>query len=583
MKNKQYILSILLLFTIVGIAQDVKFTGKASKTKIALNQKFRIEYTVNSDKASEFVKPDLNDFKIAGGPFVSRESGYSSSSGSYNKATISYLLIPKAKGTFTIPPASIQVSGKTIKSNAITVTILEKVTEKEESDDYIENNIFLVTSVSKTSPYVGESLLVEYRLYYNVRFYNASIGELPKYPGFWSQEIETEQTEEKKEYKGKMYHYLTVKKAVLTPQKSGKLIIEPLRLEADIKVPTNQRNFWGTVMKNVKKTISSSRRTITVKSLPTSGKPHDFTGAVGDFSLRVKASKNTLKANESTQVKIAVTGKGNFKLFEIPKIKTPTELEVYTPEHKESLRTTASGLKGGITDDYAIVPSYKGKFIIPATSFSYFSLKDEKYKTLISEAIVIDVTEGKELPSTAVDSENTAQQIVKNTGKDFRYIHTKVALESVEKSDFFGSTLFYVLLLFPFLLLPLGLIFGKKYKKKQADVGGNKIRKANKLAKKYLSEAKKLIGEKEAFYLALEKALHNFLKAKLHLETSELSQDRIVQILTEKQVTTETSDMLKTVLNNCDFARYAPASGDAMQSDYDKASNVLNKINTEIQ
>ena len=143
MKNKRYILGVLLLFTIVGIAQDVKFTGKASKTKIALNQKFRIEYTVISrNEASEFVKPNLNNFKIVGGPFVSQGSGYSSRSGSYNKATISYLLIPKAKGTFTIPPASIQVSGKTIKSNAITVTILEKVTEKEESDDYIEDNIF---------------------------------------------------------------------------------------------------------------------------------------------------------------------------------------------------------------------------------------------------------------------------------------------------------------------------------------------------------------------------------------------------------------------------------------------------------
>jgi len=371
---------------------------------------------------------------------------------------------------------------------------------------------------------------------------------------------------------------------LLIPQKSGKLYIDPMDLEMVVSVPTGRYDFFGNPQtRRVNAQYSSAKRLIQVKALSIQGKPADFTGAVGNYNLDVSSSKNTLKANESTQIKVRISGKGNLKLFEIPKLMVPAELEVYTPERKQKTTTTLSGLKGYISDNYSIVPEYKGKYILPAISFSYFNPKDKKYHSLTSEEIIIEVTEGKTLPTTNTDSTITNKQLVTSTGGDFKFIHLKSNFNTIKESNFFTSNLYYLLLLIPFISIPLGMIIGRKRKKIRADITGNRIRKADKLAKKYLSEAKKQIKNKEAFYIALEKALHNFLKAKLHIETADSSQDKIAELLENHKVNEITTTEFIDVLNDCNFGRYAPSTKVEMQQVYKKASTVLNKINSELK
>jgi len=573
-------------------AQDVELSTHVSKKTLGVNEKLRIEFTITTTNSPnedmEFELPNFTNFNMEGniGSSVRRQSG------TYGKnfvsKTYTYIISPKNTGEFTIPPAVVTYKGKRIESNTVTVTVTDKVEKKEPKtalSDEKSDDIVLTASVSNTNPYVGESIYVEYRLYYRINYYNNEFGDMPKLEGFWSQEIDTNEGRQIGEYNGERYYYHVLKKVVLIPQKSGKLYIDPIEMTADFRVPTGKRDFFGRqYTKSVTQKFSTGRKLIKVKALPNSGKPHDFTGAVGDFNLSVTASKSVLKANESTQIKVTVSGKGNFKLFEIPKINTPAELEVYTPEHKERVRTTLNGLKGSITDDYAIVPGYKGKFKIPAVSFSYFSLKDKSYKTLTSEPVIIDVTEGKDLPTTVMNtSKDVSKQMVSSRGEDFRYIHSNTVLSKKTTKDFYGSKLFYLLNFLAFALIPIALFFGRKHKQQLADVTGNRIRKADKLARKYLSEAKKQMGNKETFYVALEKALHNFLKAKLQIETSDMSKERITTILTERLVSTNTTNTLIDVLSSCEFARYAPTSDSVMQEDYKKASRVLNEINNEIR
>jgi len=371
---------------------------------------------------------------------------------------------------------------------------------------------------------------------------------------------------------------------VLYPQKAGKLEIEPLSLEIFVDVPTNRRDFFGgRIYTQTSKTVAAGRRTINVKQLPESGKPANFGGAVGDFEFSVTASKNQLNASESLQAVVEVSGKGNLKLFQLPEPELPSSLEVYDPEYEENIQTYTSGMEGKVSNNYTIIPSFRGKYPIPSISFSYFNPNTGRYVTLNSEEISIEVLEG---PTSASSNNaigtNTNQQVVVPIGKQFHFRKLTPNLSPIGVDYFFGSNAFYMLMFIPLLLIPIAIFSFKKREAIARDVEGNKVKQANKLAKKYLSTAKKELGNKEAFYVALEKGLHNYLKAKLKIETSEFSKEKITSILLDKKVDTEDVDGFIELLENCEMARYSPFSDVQMQNDYDKASAVISNLDKQL-
>ena len=407
----------------------------------------------------------------------------------------------------------------------------------------------------------------------------------PKYNNFWSQDIPvTKYDVQNTTYDGKSYRSVILKRVVLYPQKTGELEIEPLSLDVSLQVPTNKRDFFGgRIFAQTNKTVSAGNRKINVKPLPTEGKPADFSGAVGEFQFSVTTSKTHLNASESLQAKVAINGKGNLKLFEIPSLNLPSSLEVYDPEFNESVRTTLSGMEGNVSNSYTVVPTFKGKYPIPSITFSFFNPKTEKYQTLSSGEIMINVLEGP----TSGAANNTGpisnnKQRVVATGDQFVFNKIKPNLTAINNNYFFGSTSFFLWWLLPVLLIPLAILFGKKREAIASDVEGNKIKRANRLAKKYLSAAKKGLGSKESFYVALEKALHNYLKAKLKIETSEFSKDKIASLLSEKNVDETTREGFVGLLKNCEMARYSPFSDVQMQQDYNKASEVISQLDKQI-
>ncbi len=585
--KKVIFISLFLGLFHLGQAQDVHFTTKVSKSVLGLNQRFKIEFIIDKNGADNFQAPDFTRFKVIAGPSSSVSQSWINGKSTYSQSYI-YMLQPKAKGQFTIPPAKIEYKGKTLQSNPVKITVTDKVALPKNPDDpeYIaHDNIFLVASVSKTRPYVGESIYVEYRLYFSdkIGFGNVEFGENPKYQGFWNQEINVKQQEKEGTLNGKSMRYYTLKKMLLIPQKSGKLYIDPMEMDMTVSVPTGRRDFFGTPLtRRLNAHYQSTRKVVNVKPLPQKGKPENFTGAVGDFNLDVRVSKPVLKAGESTQVWVEVSGKGNLKLFDLPQLVVPSNLEVYTPEHNQKVQTTYSGLKGSISDNYSIVPEYKGKYKIPPLQFSYFNPKDQQYHRLQSPELIIEVTEGKTAVSTDNDS-FTEKQRVKSLGGDFRFIRTKAALKPKKSNAFYGSKWYYFLLLLPFISIPAGVWIGRKKKAYLADVTGAKQRTADRLARKYLSKAKKQLKNKEAFYVALEKALHNFLKAKLHIETSDMSQEKISSLLESQGVSSTFITSLLEVLDDCNLARYASSASKEPKTVYEKAVRVISGINAEIK
>lgn len=589
LKNKITYLLFLFLIATTSFAQDeVSFTAKVSKNTLGVNQRLKIEFSINKNGADNFQAPDFANFKVVAGPSSSVSQSWINGKTTFSQSYI-YFIEPKAKGTFTIPPASIEYKGKIINSNPFEIIVTDKVELPKNPNDpkYLaQENIHLVAHVSKTNPYLGEAIYVEYRLYFSkqVGFYNTQFNEIPKYEGFWNQEISIKgQEEQTGEYQGKNMRFYTLKKMLLIPQKSGKLYVEPMDMEMVVSVPTGRYDFFGHPQtRSVNARYTSNRKLIQVKNLPAEGKPLNFTGAVGDFDLSVTTSKQSLKANESTQVNVKVSGKGNLKLFELPELQVPAELEVYTPERKQSIQHTYNGLSGYISDNYSIVPEYKGKYIIPTIEFSYFNPADKKYYTKNSKEIVLHIEGGKDLPGDSKDS-FVNKQVVVNKGENFNYISTETQFTKEQTEDFLGSKWYYGLILLSLISMPLGVIIKRKRDKDLSDVESLKSRKADKLAKKYLSEAKKKIHNKEAFYIALEKAMHNFLKAVLKVETSEISQDNIAKMLQEQHISEDTIAQLNEVWNDCNLARYAPTSMQKMNASYNLAKNVISTINTQIR
>ncbi len=589
---KRCIVLFSILFTTFGLwAQEddaVTFEVQVSKDKLGINERLRVEFVMNQD-GDNFTPPDFEGFRVLMGPSTQISSSWINGVRSYSKS-LTYFLQPTAQGTATIKQATIEIGGKIYKSAAKKVTIgpaVDKPSSEKTVDDVADESLHLVAEVSKTNPYLNEAISVVYKLYVspNISVSNYHPLDNPKYNNFWSHDIPVSRpTAENGSYKGKPYRYVILKRIVLYPQKSGKLEIEPLSLEVSIDVPTNKRDFFGQrIFTQTNKIVSAGKRTIDVKALPTAGRPADFSGAVGSFDFSVTTSKTNLNATESLQAKVQVSGRGNLKLFKLPELNLPSSLEVYEPEFEENVRTTLSGSQGKVSDNYTIVPSFKGKYPVPSISFSYFDPKTEKYNTINSKEIVIDVIQGpNNTDSSGLIPSTGNRQAVELTGNLFNFIKLEPNLSAIGTDYFFGSTRFFLWMSLPLLLIPIAILFRKKRKAIADDVAGNKIKKANRLARKYLSTAKKALGNKDAFYVALEKGLHNYLKAKLKIETSEFSKDKIASLLAQKQVDDATNEGFIGLLKNCEMARYSPFSDVQMQQDYNKASEVISQIDKQL-
>lgn len=568
---------------------QVQFEARVSKTTLGLNERLRIDFVMNVD-GDNFDQPSFDGFRVIAGPSQQVSQSWVNGRSSFEKM-YSYFLVPNQKGILTIKQATIEYNGQVYKTAHIKINVTDAVAQERDPNDpqqiSADDNLYLVADISKTNPYVNEPITVVYKLYfsYNIGISNWRELDKPKYNDFWSQNIDIKQlVAQEGMFKGQRYRYVVLRKTVLYPQKSGKLEIEPLSLDIDVQLPTNRRNMFGQMMvTDGNKRVSAGSKTINVKALPEANKPENFTGAVGKFDFKVVPSKTTLKNGESLDLLLSVSGTGNMKLFTLPKPVVPNALEMYDPIHDEKVTTNLTGMSGKVSDSYTIIPQYKGNYSIKPIAFSYFDTGSNSYKTITSPEIMVNVLDGPTQNDPTVASNGTSPKNQISAGDQFKFIQLKTNLEPIHAKDFYGSKLFYALLLLPFVLLPIIVLAKKKKEAIDGDVAGNRIRRNSKLAKKYLSEAKKQLHNKEAFYIALEKAMHNFLKAKLHIETSEMSKDNIQELLLSRNANPESVQNFINLTENCEFARYAPASSTSIQDDFDKAVLIISELEKQLK
>lgn len=577
------ILNIIIFLIGFSAFSQVNFTTKLSKDRLGLNERVKIEFTVDKD-GDNFIPPKFDNFRVVGGPSQSIRNSWINGKKSYSK-TYSYFLSPIEKGSFEIGQASIEVDDEIYKTLPVRITVTSAVdipTDPNDPNYLADKNIHLVAEVSNKNPFLNEAISVSYKLYVSpdTGVNNWRELEAPRYADFWSNNIDIKSLNvQNGTFKGKPYRYVVLRRTLLYPQKTGELKIEPLTLDISVQVPSNRRDFFGNLISSsVNKTVSSGSSIIDVKSLPIDNKPKDFSGAVGSFSFEIKSDKNELLTDEAFQLSLIVSGDGNFNLFEDPKISLPNSLEVYEPEKISNISVRARGIKGNINNKYTVVPNNPGKYTIPETKFSFFNPVSAEYKTIYSDPIFIDVdgAYNSSLVSSDINEKNRTNkiQLLENQFSSFK---TKTKFSNVNDSIFFNSNYYWILFIIPFIICFIILVFSKilrNYKSKKVD----ELKLARILTNKLLADSKALIGNKEKFYESIDKALTTYLKTKLNLKNSEFKNEIINIKLQEMNLDKESIGLLFEIFENCQLARYTPLNIDAMSDDYRKANQFIEQF-----
>ena len=582
MFRNKFIHIIVFLIGFSAFSQ-VNFTTKLSKNQLGLNERVKVEFSVDKD-GDNFIPPTFENFRIVGGPSQSIRNSWINGKRSYSK-TYSYFLSPIEKGSFEIGQASIEVDGeiyKTLPVQIIVTSAVDKPTNPNDPNYIADKKIHLVAELSDNNPFLNEAVSVIYKLYVapDTGVDNWRELEAPRYANFWSNNIDIKSLNvQNGTYKGEPYRYVVLRRTLLYPQKTGKLKIEPLTLDISVQVPSNRRDFFGNLISSsVNKTVSSGSSTIDVKPLPLNNKPLDFSGAVGNFNFEIKSDKKELLLDEAFQLSLIVSGKGNFNLFDDPKISLPVSLEVYEPEKISNVSVRSNGIKGKINNKYTVVPNNPGKYTIPQTKFSFFDPELEDYKTIYSDPIFIDV-EG--VYKSSLDSEDNSENIKTNkiqlSESQFSSFKTKTKFSKVNESIFFNSIFYWILLITPLIICFIIIIvtkFIRNYNSKKID----ELKLARNKTNKLLDESKVLIGNKEKFYESIDKALTIYLKTKLTIKNSDFKNEVIQTKLEQMNVEKNTVDLLFEIFENCQLARYTPLNIDAMSDDYNKTKQFIEQL-----
>ena len=451
------------------------------------------------------------------------------------------------------------------------------------------NDLFITATASKTTVHEQEAILLTYKVYTVVNL-RQLYGKMPDLKGFHTQEVELPQqkTFTLEHYEGRNYNTTVWSQYVLFPQQTGKLEIPSITFDGVVAQQTISDDpfdafFNGGGYVEVKQKITTPKVVINVQLLP--AKPAGFSGAVGEFKLASSINATDVKTNDAVTIKLTLSGTGNMKLIGTPEVKFPQDFEIYDPKVTDDYKLTNSGLTGTKTFEYLAIPRHAGNFTIPAIEFTYFDLKSNSYKTLKTEAYNLKVAKGQGNADQVI-SDFTNKESVKMLGKDIRFIKLGDSSLRPKGDFFFGTVGYYLCYLIPLLLFVVFAVIYRQKALENANVAKVKTKKANKVATRRMKLAGKLLAEnkKNEFYDEVLKALWGYISDKLSIPVSQLSKDNIEAELTNYGVQEALIAEFIGVLNECEYARYAPGNeNEAMDKVYSASVEVISKMEHSIK
>lgn len=607
MIRKFKLLIILLFAGYLAMADSVQFTMEGPEV-VANGEQFRLGFTLN-DRGTDLQLPDLTNFDVLMGPSTSQSSSIQIINGKTTQSvSFSYIFILRAKkeGKFTIRPASIKVNGKTYESNSLNIQVVKGQPQQQASGNAQQNNqqqdetpagniskdnLFVRVAVDKTNVSKGEQILATVKLYIspNVPLNGFDDVKLPSYEGFWTKEIDvpTQVNFSREVYNGKIYQVGVLKKTILFPQQTGTIRIDPFEITCLVRQRVRQQqSFFDDFFDNyrvVKAKVTSDPVAINVKDLP--DHPANFNGAVGNFNFSGSIDKNHVKSNEAVTLKLTVTGSGNLSLINPPKLELPQDFEAYEPKTSDRVTANDNGLSGSITFEYLFIPRYAGNFTIPAIPFVFFNPTTRQFESRSTESYSIQVDKGSDDQNSSVVS-SFSKEDVKMIGKDIRFIKQNNRPLKPKGNSFYGTFEFYLIYVLSLIAFAVFYVLNRKKIKESANLTLVRNKRANKVALKRLREASGYLknNQAEQFYESVIKALWGYLSDKLSIPVADLNRERASENLLARGISQETVSELMKIIDDCEFARYAPAAfSGTMNEIYDGAAKVMGIFEKQIK
>lgn len=601
--KKIFFIVLTSLLVLTGPLQAQEITVQAPKS-VYVGDNFTVTFVVN-DNARDFHGPTFKGFSLRSGPNSGFQQYSSNVNGQWTQSiqtTFSYKLLADVEGTFTIGPATCTAGGKKISSPSFTIKV-EKMSQaqmqqrqqqqqaqqqrRQAYDPWAqqpqpaskidENSLFARATVSKANPYQGEQIIVTYKIYTQVPISQFAIDKLPGNRGFWAEDLsdgkQIKQYEES--VNGRRYQVAEIRKGALFAQESGKLTIEPLNLDVQAMVQA-QRRRTGTILdlfddpffsmaQSVKYSLRTKPVSVNVRSLPEG--PDDFCGAVGNFNIKGGLNLDKVKSNEAVSYRLTINGRGNLMLVTPPTPQFPSSFEVYDPQIEDKLAKGDNGISGQRTYEWVIIPRSQGDYTIPAYKFVYFDPATGQYATLSIPEQRLTVEKGK------ASANYSSKEDVQLLNSDINYIHPITSLNSLSQEEHIGLP-FYIALLILALLTVAALLFGKKRRASEQDVVGTRMKRATRMARRRLKKAAAYLGtgDTNRFYEEIYKAIWGCLSDKYSIPLSQLNRDSVSLCLVDKQVPQPQQERIMKVLQDVDFARFAPGDAETQkQSIYDEA------------
>lgn len=615
----------LLLFMVCFVpmaawAQDTPTLTVSAKKQVVVGERFQVVFEANAESRN-FQAPAFEGFNVLGGPFTSSSSSIQMVNGSVTRSTrnsYTYALQASREGTFHIGSASVTVDGNKVSSEPFEIKVLpddgsyaasgggggassnqgqQGQAQQNTNDPQVSGkDLFLRCIPSKKSAFVGEQIVLVYKLYTKVPVSSVSVSKMPSYAGFWTKDLSDNsgKLKQSSEYiNGIEYTTAEIQRVVIVPQRSGKLTIDPMTMECIAQIRTERSSrrsmdpfeaffndpFFSNNITNVQKDLSSQSLGIEVKSLPENGRPDSFAGAVGNYKFTSSIDKEELSTNEAVTITLTVSGTGNIELLQMPEPVFPPDFEVYDPKITTSTDFNGQGITGTKKAEYLAIPRRAGTFDIQPVEFTFFNPSTGTYQTLLSEPYELSVRKGKETEGDGgVYASN--QEDIKYLGSDVRHIMNDGAQLKPKHTTFFASTTYFAILL-GLLVVFIALLFILKKRADLAkDTAANRNRKADKVARGRLKNAYQHLKAKdqEKFYVEMSQALWGYIADKLGIERSKLSMETVSETMKDKNVPDELTQQFVDTLNYCEFARFAPGSAEEKMDDlYQRGIDVISK------
>lgn len=604
---KQFLTYIFIICVVFASqAEQTRFSMSAPRA-VEMGKQFRLSFTVNDRGTNLKLPPDLNtNFDVLMGPSTGQSTSISSVNGRTTTEinySYTYILRAKSEGSFEIRPGSIEVGGKIFESNSLKIQVVKAQSQPAQQQgasnqtqngtqavDLGADNLFVRVDFSKSNVFRGEQIIATVKLYVNPNITLAGFDEvnLPTYEGFYTQDIEIPQqiNLSREVYKDKIYQVGILKKTILFPQQNGKLTIEPFNLSILVQQRVKARSFFDDFFSNyrtVKAKITAPETSINVKNLP--AEPANFLGGVGNFNITSNISSESVTTNDAVTLTLKISGTGNIRLVRNPELQLPSDFEIYDPRATDNVNASDNGVSGTKTIEYLFQPRFEGDYKIPAIKFAFFNPATASFVTKSTPEYNLHVEKGTEEQSATVVS-SFRKEDVQLIGKDIRFIKTGNISLKTKGYTFFGTPGFYAVYAGSLILFLLLFVIYRKKVKENANIALVRNKKANRIAIKRLKAAAGFMKQNnnEAFHEAILKAFWGYLSDKLGIPVADLNRESAVSGLLNRNVSQNIIDNFGEVIEQCEFAQYAPSGGSEARGElYKKAESTMSQLEKQIK